>query len=103
MNSAKCFNEIAEKYDFTLPKHVQEHYLNKRVKFIKNVSDNGSFLDVGGGTGTLAKRLEEKDFSAVAMDFSLNMCKIMKKRKMLRELYVEIQQIYHLSLESLIQ
>lgn len=51
------FDDVADVYDEALPSHVTEHYLEKRVDFIRDRGLSGRTLDVGCGTGVLAGRL----------------------------------------------
>ena len=51
------FDRIAHEYDESLPPHVVEHYLAKRVRYIGEHCPSGRLLDVGCGTGVLAGRL----------------------------------------------
>src|SRR5262249_56711833 len=57
--SQETFDRIAGEYDESLPPHVVEHYLEKRVAFVRQHCPPGSGLDVGCGTGVLAERLAE--------------------------------------------
>jgi SAM-dependent methyltransferase len=55
--SSSHFDAIASAYDESLPAHVVEHYLQKRVAFVLAHCPRGRALDVGCGTGVLAARL----------------------------------------------
>ncbi len=55
--SEENFDAIAEDYDESLPPHVVQHYLDKRVAYILANCPRGKALDVGCGTGVLAGRL----------------------------------------------
>ena len=48
------FDAVADAYDESLPEHVVEHYIDKRVTFIRQHVALGRVLDVGCGTGVLA-------------------------------------------------
>ncbi len=74
------FDAIAPVYDRTLPHHVTEHYLNKRVKFIGEHVKGGPVLDVGGGTGVLARRLLDAGYQVVGADASLGMLRVYHSR-----------------------
>lgn len=74
------FDAIAPVYDHTLPPHVTEHYLNKRVKFIGEHVKGGPVLDVGGGTGVLARRLLDAGYHVVGTDASLGMLRVYQSR-----------------------
>ena len=71
------FDLIAEEYDESLPAHVVEHYLDKRVRFIADRCEPGRGLDVGCGTGVLAHRLSERRFSMTGIDPSQGMLDVM--------------------------
>ena len=74
------FDAIAPVYDHTLPPHVTEHYLNKRVKFIGEHVKRGPVLDVGGGTGVVARRLLDAGYQVVGTDASLGMLRVYQSR-----------------------
>jgi SAM-dependent methyltransferase len=75
------FDEIATVYDESLPGHVVEHYLRKRVAFLAAVCPAaGSVLDVGCGTGALAQRLAARGHAVVGADPSEGMLQIMRGR-----------------------
>lgn len=70
------YDAIAPAYDASLPPHVTEHYLDKRVKFICQHVSGGAILDVGCGTGMLAKRLLQRGYPVVGADTSLGMLRL---------------------------
>lgn len=74
------FDEIADEYDDSLPPHVIEHYLSKRVAFVKDLIPGGSILDVGCGTGILASRLAGEDYEVTGVDSSEGMLEHLRKR-----------------------
>lgn len=74
------FDAIAEIYDSTLPAHVTEHYLNKRLKFVDSIIKAGRLLDVGGGTGALAQKLMARGYQVTGTDASLGMLRIFKSK-----------------------
>lgn len=74
------FDGIAELYDSTLPSHVTEHYLKKRLEFLERYFQGGPVLDVGGGTGALAQRLRARGYDVVGTDASLGMLRVFRSR-----------------------
>lgn len=69
-------DEVAGLYEKTIPPHVVEHYLQKRVDFIRKRLRPGSHVvDVGCGTGLLARKLREAGFKASGVDESSGMLK----------------------------
>jgi SAM-dependent methyltransferase len=75
--SEENFDRIAAEYDESLPAHVVEHYLAKRVRFIVDSCGSGSALDVGCGTGVLAGRLSRSGFRVTGVDPSEGMLNVM--------------------------
>jgi ubiquinone/menaquinone biosynthesis C-methylase UbiE len=78
--SASHFDEIATVYDESLPAHVVEHYLRKRVAFLTAVCPDGRALDVGCGTGAVAQRLAERGYQVTGVDPSEGMLEVMRRR-----------------------
>ncbi len=78
--SVSHFDEIAAAYDESLPAHVVEHYLRKRVAFLSALCPGGSVLDVGCGTGALAGRLSAAGYRVVGVDPSEGMLEVMRRR-----------------------
>ncbi len=75
--SEETFDRIAEEYDESLPAHVVEHYLDKRVRFLTHLSGPGRGLDVGCGTGVLAQRLAAAGYEMVGLDPSEGMLEVL--------------------------
>ncbi len=67
------FDEIADEYDGSLPPHVVDHYLDKRVAYVRNLLPGGRILDVGCGTGVVAGRLAEAGYEVTGVDPSAGM------------------------------
>jgi SAM-dependent methyltransferase len=78
--SASHFDEIATVYDESLPSHVVEHYLRKRVAYVASVAPRGSVLDVGCGTGVLAQRLALRGYAVTGVDPSDGMLEVLRRR-----------------------
>ena len=79
--SEETFDRIAGEYDESLPPHVVEHYLSKRVDFIAANCPHerwGVGLDVGCGTGVLAARLVARGFEMTGLDPSEGMLDVMR-------------------------
>jgi ubiquinone/menaquinone biosynthesis C-methylase UbiE len=79
-NQSSHFDEIAERYDNSLPAHVVEHYLRKRTAFVLGLRPSGSVLDVGCGTGALARRLAAAGYRVTGADPSQGMLEVMRAR-----------------------
>jgi len=78
--SEEHFDEIAGEYDESLPPHVVEHYLAKRVAFIGRLLDSGDVLDAGCGTGVVASRLADDGYSVTGLDPSAGMLRFLEER-----------------------
>jgi SAM-dependent methyltransferase len=74
------FDQIAAVYDESLPPHVVEHYLRKRAAFVLGLRPTGSVLDVGCGTGALARRLRGLGYAVTGADPSEGMLAVMRAR-----------------------
>lgn len=77
--SEENFDEIAAEYDESLPAHVVEHYLDKRVRFVADRVTTGRGLDVGCGTGVLAARLAGLGWEMEGIDPSQGMLDVMAR------------------------
>jgi SAM-dependent methyltransferase len=75
------FDRIADEYDHSLPAHVAEHYLRKRLAFIRRHTQPGPALDVGCGTGRLAERLADAGYPIVGVDPSPGMLGVFGRRR----------------------
>jgi SAM-dependent methyltransferase len=65
---------VAHEYDDVFPRHVAEHYLNKRTRLIKEVLPLGGLvLDVGCGTGQLGAAIASEGFYVFGVDLSSSM------------------------------
>ncbi len=77
--SQEHFDDIADVYDETLPSHVMDHYLRKRVAYIRGHAPLGRVLDMGCGTGVLAKELDAAGYDVVGLDPSGPMLEVMAR------------------------
>lgn len=80
MTAGSHFDHIAREYDHSLPAHVVEHYLAKRVAFVTRRCPPGAGLDVGCGTGVLAARLSAAGYQMTGVDPSAGMLEVMRAR-----------------------
>lgn len=78
--SVSRFDEIAARYDSSLPSHVVEHYLRKRTAFLTQICPAGSVLDIGCGTGALAERLAAQGYRVTGVDPSQGMIDVLRAR-----------------------
>lgn len=75
------FDLIAHEYDESLPAHVVEHYLAKRLAFIRGNAPAGPALDVGCGTGLLAERVADAGYEVMAADPFRGMLDRLQRRR----------------------
>lgn len=73
------FDAVAAEYDESLPKHVHDHYLAKRVAFIQTHAPTGETLDVGCGTGDLAAMVQDAGYTVTGLDYSPGMLRVMRQ------------------------
>ena len=81
--SEENFDRIATEYDESLPAHVVEHYLAKRVAFVTEEcppAGHPRLLDVGCGTGVLAARLGAHGYEVTGLDPSEGMLDVLTGR-----------------------
>jgi SAM-dependent methyltransferase len=65
---------VAHEYDDVFPRHVAEHYIDKRTGLIKALLPLGGLvLDVGCGTGQLAAAIAAQGFDIFGVDLSASM------------------------------
>ena len=74
------FDQIADEYDESLPPHVVEHYLEKRVVLIGDLMPQGKVLDAGCGTGVVASRLADRGYEVTGLDPSAGMLEHLRQR-----------------------
>jgi SAM-dependent methyltransferase len=75
------FDAIADIYDGVFPAHVQEHYLQRRVRYIRQHAPAATAIDVGAGTGILAERLADAGMDVVALDPFPGMLEQLRRRR----------------------
>jgi SAM-dependent methyltransferase len=65
---------VAHEYDDVFPRHVAEHYIDKRTRLIKDLLPMGGLvLDVGCGTGQLGAAIASEGFDVFGVDLSPSM------------------------------
>ena len=75
------FDAIATIYDGVFPSHVQEHYLQRRVRYIRQHAPGSPAIDVGAGTGLLAELLADTGMDVVALDPFPGMLEQLRNRR----------------------
>jgi SAM-dependent methyltransferase len=65
---------VAHEYDDVFPRHVAEHYIEKRTRLIKALLPLGGLvLDVGCGTGQLGSAIAGEGYNVFGVDLSASM------------------------------
>jgi SAM-dependent methyltransferase len=68
------YSAVAHEYDDVFPRHVAEHYIEKRTRLIKDLLPLGGLvLDVGCGTGQLGSAIASEGFDVFGVDLSASM------------------------------
>ncbi len=68
------YNAVAHEYDDVFPRHVAEHYIDKRTGLIRDLLPLGGLvLDVGCGTGQLGAAIASEGFDVFGVDLSASM------------------------------
>lgn len=79
--TTSTFDAVSDAYDSTIPAHVAEHLLTKRLAFVSRRLPAGCLiLDAGCGTGTFAGRLRDNGYRVVGIDASIGMLAIARNR-----------------------
>jgi ubiquinone/menaquinone biosynthesis C-methylase UbiE len=65
---------VAHEYDDVFPRHIAEHYIDKRIGLIKELLPlGGRVLDVGCGTGQLGEAIASEGYDVFGVDLSAAM------------------------------
>lgn len=65
---------VAHEYDDVFPRHVAEHYIDKRTGLVRELLPMGGLvLDVGCGTGQLAAAIAADGYDVFGVDLSASM------------------------------
>lgn len=65
------YNHVAHEYDDVFPRHVAEHYVEKRTGLVKSLLPlGGVVLDVGCGTGRLGAAISAQGYDVFGADLS---------------------------------
>jgi SAM-dependent methyltransferase len=68
------YNAVAHEYDDVFPRHIANHYVNKRTRLVKDLLPLGGLvLDVGCGTGQLGHAIASVGFDVFGVDLSASM------------------------------
>jgi SAM-dependent methyltransferase len=68
------YTEVAHEYDDVFPRHVAEHYIEKRTGLIKDLLPMGGLvLDVGCGTGQLGAAIAGEGYDVFGVDLAPSM------------------------------
>lgn len=90
----KTYNKIAGNYDKEFCQKI--YYFNELIFFLKQLPKKAKILDVGCGSGHVAKYLEQKGFMVTGIDFSGKMLQIAKKRcKKAKFIKTDIEKFYY--------
>jgi SAM-dependent methyltransferase len=74
VSQQELYDGIAPHYDGSIPQHVALHYRHKRVQLVRRLSaPRSAVLDVGCGTGTLARGIHGEGYDVYGLDASTGM------------------------------
>jgi SAM-dependent methyltransferase len=75
------YTEVAHEYDDVFPRHVAEHYIEKRTALVKHLLPMGGLvLDVGCGTGQLAAAIAGEGYDVFGVDLAPSMVSKARQR-----------------------
>jgi SAM-dependent methyltransferase len=68
------YTAVAHEYDDVFPRHIAEHYIDKRTRLVKELLPLGGLvLDVGCGTGQLGAAIASEGFDVFGVDLAASM------------------------------
>lgn len=68
------YNAVAHEYDAVFPRHIAQHYIDKRTDLVTRLLPMGGLvLDVGCGTGQLGAAIASVGFDVYGVDLSASM------------------------------
>lgn len=68
------YDAVAHEYDDVFPRHIADHYVDKRTTLVKGLLPLGGLvLDVGCGTGQLGAAIASEGFDVFGVDLSASM------------------------------
>jgi SAM-dependent methyltransferase len=68
------YQAVAHEYDDVFPRHIADHYIEKRTRLIKDLLPlGGRLLDVGCGTGQLGEAIAAEGYDVFGVDLSAAM------------------------------
>lgn len=77
------YASVAHEYDDVFPKHVADHYIDKRTNLVKELLPfGGKVLDVGCGTGQLAAAIAAEGYDLYGADLSTSMVARARQRRL---------------------
>jgi SAM-dependent methyltransferase len=75
------YTEVAHEYDDVFPRHVANHYIEKRTGLIKDLLPMGGLvLDVGCGTGQLGAAIAGEGYDVYGVDLAPSMIRRARER-----------------------
>jgi SAM-dependent methyltransferase len=75
------YTEVAHEYDDVFPRHVADHYIEKRTGLVKELLPLGGLaLDVGCGTGQLGEAIAGEGYDVFGVDLAPSMIRKARER-----------------------